>query len=744
MSIKKFCFLALLSFCFFCFNASAVSVVVTDESGEPLVGATVLWKGTKSGGMTDSFGMIDLKKNDSTNVLITTCIGYKNDTTTVRDESRVNVKLKELEGGYGLKEVEVMHNVEAKPTKGAMFVEVVSRKELFRAACCNLGESFTTNPSVDVNYSDAATGAKQIKLLGLSGIYVQMLTENIPNHRGASSPFSLSYIPGPWMQSIQISKGCSSVKNGHESLTGQINVEYLKPQNDEVVNLNLFMNSHKKIELNADANYHINKSLSTGVLAHYDDMFDVSDMNDDGMIDMPKMRQLNLMNRWMYKRNRYIMQAGLKMIGENRKGGEMEKSGVSDDSLYKINVKTNRLEFFSKNAFVLDYDYNTNIALIASGSLYNQDALYGSRFYDVDEKNLYGALFFESNVKKYHSISTGYNLMYDDFEQDFNLSRKLMNGDNSNEREWTHGVYGQYTFNWREKLVAIMGARFDNSSIYGGFVTPRCHVKYAPAELFSIRLAAGSGCRSPHPLAEYHYLLASNRRFVVEEELKQEKDWNYGASATFRFNLLEKKIVLNCDYFYTDFKSQLVVDMDSDPHAVLFSNLEGKSYSHTFQIDASCSLSEQLSASAAFRFNDVKMTYNGVLRERPLMSRYKGLISVNYKTPLELWQFDVTCQLNGKGRLPKPYIDEHGESSWDNTFSAYPQLSAQIVRFFRWGSIYVGGENLTNFKQENPIVGSDNPWGDNYDATVVWGPLSGVAAYVGARIKLNLKKKNLS
>lgn len=216
---------------------------------------------------------------------------------------------------------------------GAINGSIINKDELFKAACCNLGESFTTNPSVDVNYSDAATGARQIKLLGLAGTYVQMMTENLPNFRGAAAPFSLGYVPGPWMQSIQVSKGASSVKAGYESITGQINVEYLKADAEPGVEANLYGDTDGKLEANASANVHLNSKLTTELLTHYENRWGANDMNMDGFKDMPNILQYNLQNRWIFKSEHYMLRAGISLISEHRRGGQTLKE--MDDDMKK-------------------------------------------------------------------------------------------------------------------------------------------------------------------------------------------------------------------------------------------------------------------------------------------------------------------------------------------------------------------------------------------------------------------------
>lgn len=730
-------YIFLIFFSLFLYPVQAkVRGVVKDSAGEPLPGANVAWVNTKIFTVTAEDGSFSVDKPKNSETLVISYIGFENDTIHVDSE---NVKLEiVLREGLSLGEVNVVRRRfgTTKLRSSAMNVDIISSAELSRAACCNLGESFVTNPSVDVSYSDAATGAKQIKLLGLSGTYVQMMTENIPNYRGAAAPYGLGYVPGPWMQSIQVSKGSSSVKNGYESITGQINVEFKKPQLPEAdwVSANLFASSTGRYEANADATLKLSKRWSTSLLAHYENETMAHDANHDGFADIPRVEQYNLWNRWAYMGDHYVFQAGIKALSEWRNSGQVNHGGNPGQELYKIGIDTRRYEAFTKNAYIFNKEKNTNLALILQGTFHNQDAVYGHKLYDVDQTNVYASLLFETEFSKQHSLSTGLSFNYDGYDQRYRLTNDVeLSRIKSFEKESVPGAYVQYTYNLEDKLILMGGIRGDYSSMHGFFVTPRAHVKYNPNEFVNFRLSAGKGYRTNHVLAENNYLLASSRKVRIAGDLDQEEACNYGASISSYIPLLGKTLNLNAEYYYTDFLKQVVVDMDTDPHEIAFYNLNGRSYSHVFQVEANYPLFKGFTLTAAYRFTDAKTTYNGELKERPLTSRYKGLVTASYKTPLEIWQFDATLQLNGGGRMPSRYILEDGTPSWSARYGSFEQLSVQITRYFRRWSIYVGGENLTNFKQKNPIIDAANPWGENFDSTMIWGPVHGAKAYIGIR-----------
>ncbi len=602
-------------------------------------------------------------------------------------------------------------------------VDIIGQNQLIRAACCNLGESFTANPSVDVSYSDAATGARQIKLLGLSGTYVQMLTENVPNLRGASLPYSLGYVPGPWMQSIQVSKGASSVKNGYESTTGQINIEFIKPQATDGIRANAYLDNELKQELNLDGSIHLNSRLSTGTLLHFENRQTDHDGNGDGFMDMPKIRQYNLMHRWAYVSPVWISQLMIRVLRDERTGGQSEKhSGSLTEPIYTTMVNTDRIEAQWKNGFTINADHNTSIALMLHGSWHDAENRFGNTLYDVTQKNGYAQLMFETDLTERHNLSVGASVNHDDYQEKGSPSLQL----NLLNHETTAGIYAQYTYKLGDRLTVMPGIRWDHSSLYGGFFTPRLHVRYSPWEMLTLRASAGKGYRTPHPLAENTTLLASGRTVIVGTDLQQEEAWNMGLSAGLHLPIKGKTLELNAEYYYTDFVHQTVVNFDGNQgeHTLAFENLQGKSYSHTFQIDATYPFFDGFTATGAFRLNDVKCSYDGELRQKYLTSRYKGMLTLSYKTPLELWQLDMTGQLNGGGKL------------YDRTdYPAYFQLQAQVTREFRHFSIYLGGENLTNYKISEPIQHAHHPWSPSFDATQIWGPVTGAMAYIGIRIR---------
>ena len=638
----------------------------------------------------------------------------------------------------------------------AFDTEKINSEELCRAACCNLSEAFETNASVDVAYSDAATGAKQIRLLGLSGTYVQLLQENTPAVRGLAQNFGLEYIPGPWMSSIQVSKGTSSVVNGYEATSGQINVELLKPQLQNPLSLNLMVNSESMTEANIMGGWQIplkahehhheegehchHESLYTGVLAHYGGSFMTMDENHDSFVDMPKVQNANVANRWFYRHGDYTFQAFVRGLYDRRRGGQIGHHSDTIVNPYRINLNTWRVDGYIKNGYVYDPESGSSVAVIAAASYHDQDNYYGLRNWKANQLNAYLNAMWQGNfegsgeVDNDHRLTAGLSVNFDKYGEALQLP---ITNYQLNRSEVVPGVFAEYNLKYDEMLSLVAGVRADYSTKHGFFVTPRMNIRYTPFEWWTLRGSVGMGYRSPNMIADNAFILPSSRVLHPADEIKQERAVNTGLSTTFYIPLGSKELQLSGEYYYTHFINSLIVDMDRDPHAVWIYNQTdipgGKSFAHSAQVEASIEVLRGWTWTAAFRWTDVEQTtFNSQknryeLRPKALTNRYKGVITTSYQTPLKKWQFDVTAQFNGVSRVP---------DGFDQPFTWYPQLMAQITKYFRTCSLYAGAENMTNFRQDPSIVDSFHPYGPDFDASMVCGPTTGWKVYVGFRYDL--------
>jgi len=704
----------------------------------PLPNASLVWKGTTNGTVTDVNGKFKLlKPGTGQQYLIVSYVGYKTDTIKIAEsESEINIVLKESN---------VLSEVEIKARKESEYIdkiktiktEVISTAGLQRLACCNLSESFENSGTVDVSYSDAVSGAKQIQMLGLAGIYSQMMAENIPMMRGLASSFGLSFVPGTWMESIQVSKGTSSVINGFESITGQINVEYKKPQRSEKFYANLYGNSSGKGEVNLYSAQIINPKLSTMTLLHVESQALKVDMNNDSFIDIPISKQINFYNRWTYENEgKGHVQYGIKILYDDRMGGQMDYSlkdkGITNS--YGVGIKTQQYELSAKHGFILNKP-NTSIGIQTVGSYYKQDSYFGLNGYNASQKSFYGNIIYQTILKTTdHNLSAGASYMFDGYNEHAVISTI---DNNSTTNESVPGAFLQYTYDHNKIWSIIAGLRGDYHSEYGLFVTPRLHFKYNVTENSTLRLSVGRGYRSPHIIAENISLLATSRQWIFTEKLKAEEAWNYGISFNNDFVLSdEKKISVSLDAFRTYFINQAIIDLETNLHKVIAYNLNGKSYSNSFQANITFKVIKRLEFSLIGRYNDVKQTFENKLMTKPMVPMYKGLITASYSTKFDKWSFDITNQFIGETKLP-PTNTNPLEYQLQEYAPAHYILHAQITRRFKHFDVYVGAENITNYVQNNPIISAAGPFNQYFDSSIIWGPIFGRMYYAGVRFKIN-------
>ena len=702
-----------------------------DELG--LAGANVFWAGTTVGSTTNVAGYFSIKHVKQTNKLVISFVGYKTDTIAIKPEDKYIRH--SLSQGREISEVVITGK-----SPGTFIDRIepvltfkITGAELKKAACCNLSESFETNASVDVNYSDAATGAKQIQLLGLAGTYTQILTENIPAVYGLNTSYGLNYIPGPWMETIQVSKGTSSVRNGYESMAGQINVEYKKPATSEKLYLNGFVSDAGRQEFNANSSVLFNDRLSTLLLVHGERQYSTADHNHDGFRDEPGILQYNIFNRWDYMTKKFTFRSGIKYLGEERIGGQFSYQPENPDTWsngFGIKINTRRFEGFSKLGGIFGKYNNMSVGWIQSIIMHNQNSYYGIKTYDGTQKTYYSNLLYQWNPDlSKHTIDAGISYKYDLYDESLDTLK-------TGRKESVPGIFVQYTYADSAKMTIVAGIRADFHNLYGTLITPRLHLRYVISPVFTLRASAGKGYRAGNILAENAFLLASSRKMIIDGNIDIEEAWNTGMSLTAAVPAGTRVLKLSGEFFRTSFLSQIITDMDASADEVRFYNLKGKSYSNVYQLEASSTIFEGFDVLAAWRWNDVKMTIDGILREKPLTSRYKGLLTISWLTHLRKWQYDYTFQLNGPGRVPSTASNPE-EYRRNDTFGPYVVMNAQVTRNFKKWNVYAGSENLTNFMQHNPIIAANDPFGEYFDSSLIWGPVHGRKIYAGVRIFFN-------
>ena len=627
--------------------------------------------------------------------------------------------------------------------------EVISAAGLCKMACCNLAESFENSASVTVGYSDAVTGARQIRLLGLSGVYTQMLDETRPVMRGLSAPFGLSYVPGQWLESIQIAKGSSSVINGVECMTGQINMEHRKPTDEKPLFLNAAVMSDTKMDFNIASSLQMGYKWSTVLLGHVSGNIKPHDMNQDGFLDEPKMLQFNVANRWLYMADNGVqVRFGVRAIQDNRNGGQ---TGVENP--WTSDILNRSLNGYLKVGVPLNEENTQNIALVADYSYQDMDSYFGATKYIAGQHSAFANLLYQNVINDSHRFTLGLNGTFDRYNEDFarmvSVGKVEKNGitDLANT-----GVFGEYTFNAGEKFSAIAGLRGDWFYKQGFKVSPRVTLKYMPVDEVVIRANGGRGLRYSTPLVDNIGVFSTGKAFVGSyNDHILEDAWTFGGNFTYYIPVgATSNTYVSFDYFRTQFAQQMVVDYSATQ--IDFYALDGRTaFTDNYQLDFSIDPVERFNITATFRYTNAKQEYKGSEApvEKPMTSRFKGVLNLQYATNLNKWIFDFTASLNGSCKVYgfMNMINEDGSMTTDpkegvermyknGRTPVYPMLYAQVTRRFKGWDVYVGAENLTNYTQKNPIIGADNPQQAIFDASCIWGPLMGIKAHVGFRFTL--------
>lgn len=724
---------------------------VVDEANLPLMGAEVYWNGTQIGVSTDNNGTFTLKRTESSNTLVISYIGYKTKTVKVTNSEALHIQ---LEPQSALEEV-VVTQKRGNTMKSQWQVanlHTMSSGELLKAACCNLSESFSTNPSIDVNFSDAVTGNKQIKMLGLTSPYILMAEENIPAMRGASQAYGLSFVPGTWIESIQITKGAGSVINGYESISGQINYEIEKPINARPFFLNLYTSEDSRYELNAHTKVKLSDKWATSLLAHGNVRQRKSDHNHDGFIDNPIGNQINLLNRWQYSNAEkgWVSFLNLNYMKDERQAGQIDYNLLTDKgttNAWGSEVNSERFTLSNKIGYVFPDTPYKSIGLQNSFQSHRQDSYFGLNSYDIHQKSWYGNLIYNSIIgNTQHKFATGLSGTYDDYNE--LLTTSALAGDFSR-IDRSVGAFFEYTYDNSSNFSFVAGIRADSHNNLGNFITPRFHLRYNPWKEATFRLSAGRGKRAANVIAENQQLLASSRQLhIIGGDggklygLNPEIAWNYGASFLQTFKIWGKNAELSVDFYRTHFDNQVVVDLDHSPQQALFYNLDGKSFANSLQAEVSISPAKGLDFKAAYKYYDVQTQFTKGQLEKTLTPKHRWFANIAYETAdtqennHSQWKFDVTFNWLGEQRLPSTATNPLAYRLSDYAPS-FATLNAQITRVFsKTFEVYVGGENITNYKQANGILAADAPFGAYFDSTMQYAPAFGQMYYAGMRFKL--------
>lgn len=716
---------------------------LVNKSEKPLPGANVYWMNTSIGTMTDIDGEFSISYDSSYEKLIISYVGFKTDTLAIKENKSIKHVMKSTSS---LNEVVISTRKQAtsKSYLKAANVFTVSSDELLKAACCNLSESFETNPSIDVNFADAVSGTRQIKLLGLKSPYILIATENIPAIRGASQAYGLSFIPGTWVESIQITKGAGSVVNGYESIVGQINTELVKPLTDDKLFVNLYAASSERIELNTHINTKLSENWSTGLYLHGNTHQKKHDVNDDGFLDMPLYNQINIMNRWQYTNGEkgIVSFINLRYLNDGKQAGQLSFNPDIDKlttNAWGSEIDTERFEVTTKLGYVNPKLPWQSIGFQTAFSYHEQESYFGLNIYDIKHKSFYSNLIYNSIISdSRHKIKTGLSFTLDDYDE-------LVNGDEFQRIENSFGGFFEYAYDDLEKLTLTAGLRADQNNRLGFFVTPRLHLRYTPWEKSALRFSVGRGKRSANIFAENQNLFSSSRQINIRNEggkiygLDPEIAWNFGVSYLQGFNLFGRKADITFDFYQTDFQNQVVVDWEN-PFEINFYNLEGKSYANSFQVEINYNAFENFDLRTAYKFYDVKTDFDSGRLQKLLVPHHRFFANAGYKTNIKenssQWKFDITYNWLSEQRFPNTSLSVP-EFQLPEETPTIGTLNMQVTKVFSPKfEVYIGGENVTNVRQSNPIVSADNTFGSNFDTNFVYGPIFGSLYYAGLRYSI--------
>lgn len=707
-------------------------------------GVNVYWLHTSVGTTTNEKGWFEIPYKPSYKKLVVSYVGYKTDTLTITnlepihhyltpenelDEIKISSKKKATQKSY----IETAN------------VFTVNSDELLKAACCNLAESFETNPSIDVNFSDALTGTRQIQMLGLKSPYLLITQENIPSIRGAAQAYGLTFTPGTWVESIQITKGAGSVVNGFESISGQINAELVKPFTDKKFFLNAYGSMGGRLELNTHFNKKVNDKWQTGLYVHGNYRGQKFDQNDDGFLDMPLMQQINVMNRWQYTdaEKGWVSFINFRYMNDEKQTGELDFDPDTDKGTtnsWGSEINTRRFDFSSKLGYVFPELPYQSFGFQFAYSSHDQDSYFGLNLYDIKHQSIYSNLMFNSIIGDTRSkFKTGISFTYDSYEE-------LVNTNQFNRNENAVGAFFEYAYDNLDNFSFTTGIRIDHHNLLGSFITPRVHVRYAPWNKAVFRVSVGQGRRSANIFAENQQLFGSSRQINIQSNngkiygLSPEVAWNYGVSYLQGFKLFDRKGDITFDFYRTDFQNQVVVDWEN-PQEVSFYDLNGESYANSFQTEVNYSIIEYFNVRLAYKYYDIKTDYQSGRLEKPLTPNHRFFINASYEIHKETsnaqWKFDVTYNHIGAQRLPNTSSNPIQYQLPENSES-YSLLNTQVTRVFsEQFEVYVGGENITDFRQKSPILANDNPFGNYFDSTIIYGPIFGRMFYAGLRYKLD-------
>lgn len=708
--------------------------IVTDNKNQPIPFVNIIWKNNPGvGTITDQDGSFTIPLTNQRDSLQAITLGYQTQTLKIDPQAEIQIIILTPEDKQ-LNDVSVVarRKSEIISKKSSLKVEKLTTASLEQLPCCHLAASFENTLSVDKSYPDAVTGTEEIRMLGLAGVYTQVLSEELPLARGLSSSFGL-YVPGAFLESINISKGIGSVTSGYEGITGQIQLFLKQPENTDRFFLNLYSNSNGASDINLYKGFEMGKKKrwNTILFIHGSSHFGRHDKNKDGFLDIPTGEGYHIAQTIKYTNpGLYRHQLGYRLMYKENQGGQTgfnPKQDKGTTNNYGVGIESRRWEIFSNQMIKLKNLKGVTIGLKNNISHFKRDAFFGLKEYNAREDNFNSILHIEKRWEAMEQkINFGASFMYD-------KTNESLDSINIDREEIVPGFFSEYSIKPSEKMTIIAGVRLDNHNHYKLLFTPRLHFKYDFSDKSVFRIRAGKGYRTANTIIDNTGLLPSSKTWNLPESTKdlKEEAWSYGASLSHDLSLAGQEFNIELDFNRTEFEDKIITDLERDPSRIYFTKLNGESYANTYQVQITTSPIKQLVVKMAGRYNQVKETYQGLLRDKLFNAKFKGLLTLSYATKYSKWKFNITNQIIGKAKLPLLEGDEFATHS-----PAFYQLHAQITRKFKHFEIYVAGENITNYTQKNPILGANNPFSSEFDATRIWAPIMGTKLSGGIRLRI--------
>lgn len=703
----------------------------------PVNGASVQWINTTTGTITNSEGKFELAiTNISEKIIIISMMGFNSDTVSANTSKELLIELRLVSTSEILVEDDNSSNT---ISKDVVKTEVLSQNEFKKASCCDLSGCFGSNSSVEVAVTDIVTNTKEMQILGLDGSYTQILMDGIPNMSGLTSKYGLNSIPGTLINKINISKGANSVLQGYESISGIINIELKDFNSSEKFLLNGYMNN--TLERHVNTNYAGKwDKWSTIFSGHTAQESMRLDENGDGFMDAPLVTRYMGYNKWSFEDDdeEVSFDAAVQYVNEKRIGGQkgFSKDDMGSNSIYGQTVDLNSFKVYSK--FGKTLENNDQVKGFFSYDVYDDLSYYGITRYNAKQKSLYANVFYETELFTDNMLKGGLSYRHELIDEDINFTHATSKSYAGiyNKKESVPGAFLENVFTGlNRKLMVISGVRLDYHNKYDAIVTPRFLAKYEFTPETILRASFGTGFRTINLFNEYSNLFSSGRDIIIGEELNPEKVVNFGVNLVQYVTIGDVHADVVVDYYKTNFINKIIPDYNSNSSRVTFENLHGSAGSDVFQVETNIRPFANLDIKNSYKYNTVKYSQNGIEEDAPFIAKHKILSNVSYSFDENKWGANVSMNWFGKQTLPdtKSNPIEYQQPSESEPFAVF---NAQINKNFESFEFYAGLENIFDYKQANPIVSANNPFGQYFDTSFIWGPVKGREIYAGFRFKI--------